>query len=368
MKIVGLSTIRAEVPLKQPLRTAIHEFRSVGGLLVFVDAGDGLVGEGYLFAPGTRQLKVLEEMVLSFAPSLIGADPEMTEALWRKLWSNINFFGHKGISVFALSAVDMALWDLRGKALGKPIHRLLGGCRAAVPTYASGGLWLGHSVDELVAEARSFVRAGFRAVKMRLGKERLDEDVERVRAVRQAIGPDIALMADANQGFTVDHAIRLGRRLEEFDLTWFEEPVPAYDLDGSARVAAALDTPIASGETEYTRYGFRDMLKARAADVLMPDLGRVGGVTEFVKVAHMADAVDVPVSSHIFTEQSLTLVAALGNATYLEHMPWFDTLFREKLEMRDGMIVVPERPGFGFTFDRDAVDRCALSAPGRGKE
>jgi L-alanine-DL-glutamate epimerase-like enolase superfamily enzyme len=360
MKIQKLSTIRAEVPLAQPVRTAIHDIRSVGALLVFLDAGDGLVGEGYLFAPGTRQLGVFDEMVQSFAPVLEGADPEMSEALWRRLWSGINFYGHKGVSVFALSAVDMALWDLRGKALDRPIHRLLGGCRSLVPTYASGGLWLGSSIDELVAEARSFVAAGFKAMKMRLGKQRLEEDVERVRAVRRAIGPDVTLMADANQGLTVDHAIRLGRRLEEFDLAWLEEPVAAYDLEGSARVAAALDTPVASGETEYARYGFRDMLKAGAADVLMPDLGRVGGVSEFVKVAHMADAVDVPVSSHIYTEQSLSLVAALGNATWLEHMPWFQGLYREKLEIRDGMVVVPERPGFGFSFDPDAIERLRL--------
>lgn len=360
MKIVKLSTIRTEVPLAQPVRTAIHDIRSVGALLVFLDAGDGLVGEGYLFAPGTRQLGVFDEMVRSFAPILEGADPEMSEGLWRQLWSGINFYGHKGVSVFALSAVDMALWDLRGKALGRPLHRLLGGCRSLVPTYASGGLWLGSSIDELIAEARTFVAAGFKAMKMRLGKQRLEEDVERVRAVRRAIGPDVTLMADANQGFTVDHAVRLGRRLEEFGLAWFEEPVPAWDLDGSARVAAALDTPVASGETEYARYGFRDMLKAGAADVLMPDLGRVGGVSEFVKVAHMADALDVPVSSHIYTEQSLSLVAALGNATWLEHMPWFQGLYRERLEMRDGMVVVPERPGFGFTFDPDAVERFRL--------
>ncbi len=360
MEIVDLRTARIEVPLEKPIRTAIHDIRSVGALLLFLDGGEGLIGESYLFAPGPRQLKVLEEMVLSFRPALLGTDPEFSEALWRRLWRDINFFGHKGVSVFALSAVDMALWDLRGKARGLPIHRLLGACRDAVPTYASGGLWLASSIDELVAEARAFVAAGFRAVKMRLGRPRLEEDVERVRAVRAAIGPGIALMADANQGFTVDHAIRLGRRLEEFALTWFEEPVPAYDLEGSARVAAALDTPIASGETEYARYGFRDMLAVKAADVLMPDLGRVGGVSEFVKVAHMADAVDVPVSSHIFTEQSIMLVAALGNATYLEHMPWFSLLFREKLEMRDGTVLVPERPGFGFTFDPDVIERYRI--------
>jgi len=360
MRIVDLRTIRVEVPLARPIRTAIHDIRSVGALLVILDGGDGLIGEGYIFAPGTRQLPVFEAMVESFRPTLLDADPEFSEALWRRLWRDINFLGHKGVSVFALSAVDMALWDLRGKELGRPIHRLLGGCRTSVPTYASGGLWLGASIDELVAEARGFVARGFRAMKMRLGRPRLEEDVERVGAVRAAIGPGIALMADANQGFTVDHAIRLGRRLEEFDLAWFEEPVPAYDLEGSARVAAALDTPIASGETEYARYGFRDMLRAKAADVLMPDLARVGGVSEFVKVAHMADAVDVPVSSHIFTEHSLTLMAALGNATYLEHMPWFETLIREKLELSDGAFLVPERPGFGFTFDPDAIERYRL--------
>jgi len=359
-KIIDLRTARAEIPLPKPMKTAIHNFRSVGVLPVAIDAGDGLVGESYLFSFGLQQLKVFEEMVLSLKPALIGADPEFSEALWRTLWRDINFFGHKGVSVFALSAVDMALWDLRGKILGRPVHRLLGGCRSSVPAYASGGLWLGSSIDELVTEARSFVADGFRAIKMRLGRPRLEEDVERVQAVRAAIGPDVALMADANQGLTVDNAIRLGRRLEEFDLAWFEEPVPAYDLEGSARVAAALDTPIASGETEYTRYGFRDMLRAKAADVLMPDLARVGGVSEFIKVAHMADALDVPVSSHVFTEQSLTVMAALGNATYLEHMPWFGILFREKFEMRDGAVVVPERPGFGFTFDPDTIERYRI--------
>ncbi len=360
MKIVDLRTISVEIPLAQPIRTAIHDIRSLAAVLLIAEGGDGLVGESYLFAFNRAQCATFDAMIQALSPAVIGADPEFAEALWRKLWRQINFLGHKGVTVFALSAIDMAVWDLRGKLVGRPVHRLLGACRSSVPTYASGGLWLGASTDELVTEARNFVKHGFRAVKMRLGRPRLEEDVDRVRAVRAAIGPDIVLMADANQGFTVDHAIRLGRRLEEFNLAWFEEPVPAYDHEGSARVAAALDTPVASGETEYARYGFRDMLRHKAADVLMPDLARVGGVSEFVKVAHMADAVDVPVSSHIFTEQSLGVMAALGNGTYLEHMPWFGALFREKLEMRDGEVVVPERPGFGFTFDPEAIERYRL--------
>ena len=179
-------------------------------------------------------------------------------------------------------------------------------------------------------------------------------------AVRAAIGPKIGLMADANQGLTVPHAIRLGRRLEAFDLVWFEEPVQAYDLEGSARVAAELDTPIASGETEYGRYGFRDMLERRSADVLMPDLERVGGITEWVRVAHMAAAHDVPVSPHLFTEHCLQLCGALSNVSYAEHMPWFAPIFQEPVEMVDGALLIPDRPGLGFRFDPDAVGRYAV--------
>ncbi len=164
--------------------------------------------------------------------------------------------------------------------------------------------------------------AGFRAVKMRLASGPLPATEARVRAVREAIGPGITLMADANQQLTEAEAIRMGRMLERHDLAWFEEPLPAWNLAGLAPVAAALDTPIASGETEYARYGFRTMLELRSADVLMPDLQRVGGVTEFIRVAHLAAAHDVPVSSHLFPEMSLSVLAGLENATWLEHMPW----------------------------------------------
>ena len=164
-------------------------------------------------------------------------------------------------------------------------------------------------------------------------------------------------MCDASRGFTADHAIRLGRKLEDFDLTWFEEPVAPYDHRGSARVAAALDTPIASGETEATRYGFREMLAHGAADIWMADLGRVGGVSEFVKVAHLAAAHDITISNHLFTQQSIGLLGAFANATWLEYMPWTSKLYREAIAVEDGHIAVPDRPGLGFTFDPDAIER-----------
>ena len=251
----------------------------------------------------------------------------------------------------------------RGKALGVSLGDLLGRKRDKIPAYASGGLWTSMSITELQAEAKSFLSQGFKAMKMRVGLPDIGEDVERVAAVRETIGNDIILMVDANQGLNVTKAIRLGRQLEKYNLAWFEEPVQAYDLAGSAVVANALDTPIASGETEYTRYGFHDMLEKKSADILMPDLERVGGVSEWLKVAHMAAAKDIPVSPHIFTEHSLQLCAAVSNVNYAEHMPWFTGLFKEKMELVDGEIIIPNRPGMSFSFDPDAVERFTISLP-----
>lgn len=355
MKVTNVRTVPVHLPLETPITSAIFEIRSFGCVLVFVETDAGLVGENLVFTVNNQRFPVLHEMVRSLAPLIVGQDPAFSGRFWRQAWREINFLGHKGVPVMGISAIDGALWDLRAKAAGLPLHRLLGACRETVPAYHSGGLWLSAGIDDLQQQARGFLDQGFRAMKMRLGMATIRKDIERVRAVRDAVGADVALMADANQQLTLDRAIRLGRALEEFGLTWFEEPLPAYDLEGVARVAAALDTPIASGETEYTRYGFRQMLELKSADVLMPDLQRVGGVTEFMKVAHMADAHDVPVSSHLFPEMSLPVLAALGNATYLEYMPWFSPLYRERIEFRDGAAVVPERAGWGFSFDPKAV-------------
>ena len=254
-----------------------------------------------------------------------------------------------------ISAIDGALWDAPGKAAGLPLYRLLGGAQDRVPAYHSGGCGFRARSASWWRRRAAFLDQGFRAVKMRLGKPDPTEDAARVRAVREAIGPRVELMADANQGQSEAQAIRLGRLLEEFQLTWFEEPLPAWDLDGLARVAAALDTPIASGETEYTRYGFRRMLELRSADILMPDLQRVGGVSEFMRVGHMAESHDVAVSSHLFPETSIQVLGALSNASYLEYMPWFSQLYVEALEFKDGKAVVPERPGWGFTFNDEYI-------------
>jgi L-alanine-DL-glutamate epimerase-like enolase superfamily enzyme len=226
-----------------------------------------------------------------------------------------------------------------------------------VQIYHSGGLWLSRSIDELQREAAHFVQLGYRAMKMRVGKFGAETDAQRVRAVREAIGPDIALMADANQQLTVPKAIRLGRLLEEFRLTWLEEPIHYLDHEGEAAIAATLATPLASGETEYTSRGMLEMLRAHAADILMPDLQRMGGPSEFLKAACLAEACNTPVSPHLFPEMSLSLLASIPNASYLEYMPWLEPIYSERIELdRDGRALVPERPG--LTHRSPRIEKC----------
>ena len=355
MKITRFETTLVDVPLARPIATAIHRIETVGCVLLELETDQGLVGESLVQTLNGARLRALDEMLLGFAHRVEGRDPHDIGAIWQEIWQEMNPIGHKGFSIYALSAIDIACWDLIGKGAGQPLHRVFGACRERVDTYASGGLWLSLSIDELVEEAAEFVDAGFHAMKIRLGSARIADDVERVRALREAIGSDIGLYADANQALTVKHAIRLGRELEQFDLVWFEEPVVYHDLDGCAEVRAALDTPIASGETEYTRYGMREILAAGAVDVLMPDLQRIGGLSEMRRVAAIASAHEVPISTHLFTEHSLCIAGAEAGCISVEHMPWNAPLFNETMEIVDGEILIPTRPGTGFTFDKAAI-------------
>ncbi len=361
MKVTRLQIQAVRVPLAKPIPSARIVINSADALLVSLHSDSGVVGEGMVFTLNGHRLPMLRDMILSLEPLVVGCDPGMSGAVWSRAWADVAFLGHRGISVVALSAIDMALWDLRGKAAGMNVGRLLGASREAVPIYRSGGLRLSQSIEELQAEAEGFMSAGFRAMKMSLGKTAISEDVARVRAVREAIGPGVKLMTDCNQQFSVPHAIRLGRQLEEFDLSWMEEPVNAHDHAGEAAVAAALDMPVASGENEYVRLGMLEMISKRSADILMPDLQRMGGPTEFIKVAHLAEAMNVPIAPHLFAEMSLPLATALPGAIYVELMPWFGPLYATQIEINsEGLAVAPTGPGWGFSFDPEAVARFSV--------
>jgi L-alanine-DL-glutamate epimerase-like enolase superfamily enzyme len=359
VKITHLRTQVAHLPIDPPIQSSIMgALRSADCVLTFLDTDDGLTGEGLVMTINNRRLGVIHEMIRNLEDLVIGLDPRLGGSLNARAWKELNFLGYEGVSIIGLAALDMAVWDLRGKAAGLNVAHLIGACRATVPTYASGGLWLGGSLDDLQKQARGFVERGFRGMKTRVGPGDPNAMVARVRAVREAIGPDIALMVDANQQMSVKQAIRIGRMMEELNLTWFEEPVICHDHEGEAQIAAALDTPIASGETVYTHRGILHMLEARSADVLMPDLQRMGGPTEFLKAGHLCEAFHIPCASHLFPEMSLALLAALPGGYYLEHMPWFEPIYRERIELdSNGHAVVPDRPGWGFSFDPDAIRR-----------
>ena len=352
-----IETTLVDLPLRAPVGTAIHSITSVGCVLVQLTTSDGVVGQSLIFTINSDRLRSFDEMVGGLASLAVGHGVHESAAIWESAWAAVNPTGHKGVTVSAMSAIDVAVWDAYARSIGQPLHHVFGACRSDVDTYASSGRWRSASLDDLQAEAQAFVAAGFRAIKVRIGSDTIAADVARVQAVRDAVGDDIGILADANQAFTPKQAIRLGRRLEEFDLVWLEEPVPAGDFAGHADVRAALDTPVASGETEYTRFGMQAMIEARAADVLMPDLQRIGGYTEFQRAAAAADAQHVPVSSHFFTEYSLALAGSLPNCISVEHIDWFAPLFNEQIELRNGRLAIPDRPGHGFTFDENAIDR-----------
>ena len=361
MKITRLRTEVVHLPIDPPILTAIlGSIRSAGCVLTFLDTDEGLTGEGLVFSINNRRLSVIHEMIRQLEDIVVGLDPRYGGTVNATAWKELNFIGYEGVSIVGLAAVDNALWDLRGKAAGLNVAHLIGACRSAVPTYASGGLWLDASIDALQAQARGFVERGFRAVKTRVGPMEPERMVARVAAVREAVGPDVALMVDANQQMSVKQAIRIGRMMETLNLTWFEEPVICHDHAGEAEIRAALDTPIASGETVYTHRGVLAMLQAGAADVVMPDLQRMGGATEFLKAGHLCEAFHVPCASHLFPEMSLPLLASLPGGYYLEHMPWFEKIYRERIELdAEGQAIVPERPGWGFSFDPEAIRRFA---------
>jgi len=356
MRVTSVETAIVSLPLEQPIITPIHHIESLDTVLVTVRTDAGLDGIAYLWSFGLTRARVLAAMVEDLALAIRGVDPRATATAWARMWGDINFLGRAGVAMFALSALDIALWDIRGKALGQPVYRLLGGTARPVRAYANG-LFLSDPVDALVAEAKRYLDQGFTAMKMRTGAKRWRDDMARVEAVRATIGPEIDLMIDVVQGWTPDEAIRMGRLLERFNPVWIEDPVQFDDIEGMAKIAAALDTPIAGGESDYSKRGFRRLIESRAVDIPMPDLQRVGGITEWMNVAAYADAAGLPITPHVFHEISVHMMAAVPHGRIMEHVPWWEVLFTEPVRVKGGVVTPPEAPGLGLAFDWNALDR-----------
>jgi L-alanine-DL-glutamate epimerase-like enolase superfamily enzyme len=358
MKVSHVTTRLIRTPADNPLvvgidvGTATREF-----VTLELGTDQGLVGVGLTFFGGALS-GALRQAVDALARLLVGDDPLRVEAAAAKLRQAAGSAGPGGIFSLALSAVDMALWDIKGKALGQPLATLLGGHRDRVPTYASGALMRPHPVDYLAGAGPRLRDMGFRQMKMQCGAEALPaREVERVRVMREAVGDDVDLMCDINQLWRPEQAMEVGRRLEPYHLFWLEDPTACDDYAGLARIADALATPVAAGEYVYGIAPFRQLLEQRSVDIAMIDLLRVGGITQWVKVAGMAEAFNVPVVSHLIPEVHVHLIAAVPNGLTVEYMPWSLRLWEETPALDGGMLVVPSRPGLGLAFDRKAIAR-----------
>jgi len=360
VKISSVEVRRLAMPLRRPIRTSVHNFSHAQTVLVQMRTDEGVTGTGWCFAFEAGKAAALATLVEDLATIYEGRDPRAVRACFDAAWKDLNFLGHAGAAMIALSALDTACWDLAAQAAGLPLYRFLGGDKTEVQTYASSGLWLDRSIDELIAEAEGFLAEGHRAMKMRAGRPDYMLDIARVRAVRDALGPDITLMVDANQAWPESIAIRAGRELEALDVFWLEEPVFYTDLEGCARVAAALDMRVATGETSYGSASMKQHLDARAADVLMPDLQRMGGITEYLNTCTLCAAYSQPVSSHLFTEASAHVLAAQSHGLMLEHMEWWDALFETPIVVAEGAVVLPSGDGLGLSVSQAVLQNFAV--------
>jgi L-alanine-DL-glutamate epimerase-like enolase superfamily enzyme len=344
-------SLLADEPLADG-RTAPGTTREM--VLVKIATRDGIEGLGVTFF-GAALTTALKAAVDALGALTIGEDPHHVEAIADKLRAAASSTGPAGIFTLALSAIDTALWDIRGKALGLPVATLLGGFRDRVPAYASGALMRTLSLKEVETAAQRLVERGWTAMKTQLalpGGTDPEVEVQRIRALREIIGPEIRLMCDINQRWTVPEAVQIGQRLEPLHLHWLEDVTICDDYAGIAGIAARLATPIAGGEYLWGIAPFRHMLEAGSVDIVMIDLVRVGGITQWRKVAGMAEAFNLPVVSHLIPEVHVHLMAAIPNGHFLEYMPWTQRLFEDPPLPLKSVLAVPSAPGLGLAFTR----------------
>ena len=331
-------------------------------LTVQLATDDGVAGLGVTFWHGALSA-ALKAALDALAALTVGEDPRSLEAIASKLRGATGRTSANGSAIFnmAFAAIDMACWDIKARLANQSLCAYLGGARDRVPAYASGALLRGFALDDMQRTACRLVDMGFRQLKLQCGAEPASESIERVRALRETVGASIELMCDVNQLWSVHHAIDVGRQLEPYRLSWIEDPTVPEDYPGLARIAAALDTPVTAGEYCVGMWPFRHLLEARAMDILMIDLMRVGGISAWLKVAALAQAFNVPVVSHLLPEIHVQLVAAVPNGLTVEYRPLTHGIFEQTPLLENGALLVPDRPGLGLTLSKEAIARYQVA-------
>ena len=363
MIIKDLENRHYRIPLRTPMTDAVHgQMTHFEVVMVRLETGDGLEGWGYTYTIGHGGAALQSLIECELKPIVVGADPRCIEQLWELMWWHMHYIGRGGLAVFAIAAVDIALWDLKGHKEGEPLWRLLGGYSGMAKAYA-GGIDLHLDMDALLQQTRTNLDSGFRAIKMKVGRERLSEDVARVEAVRQLIGPDIPLMTDANMRWSVEKSIRAAKKFRQFDVYWLEEPTIPDDFKGHSRIAKEGRVPVAAGENLHTIYEFRNMIQDGDIGFPEPDVSNIGGITNWMRVAKLAYAHNLPVTTHGVHELHLHMLAAVPNASYLEvHSFGLERFMVNPPALVDGVMTAPDLPGHGVEFDWPALNRHRVDA------
>ena len=340
---------------------AVQSFLKQETIFVELKTDDGLTGLGYSYTIGTGGAAVLSMLREHLVPRLVGMDAANVEQIWMDLFASTRATTTGAITSLALAAVDTAVWDLKSKRAAAPLWQVAGGFRQDVPLYDTEGGWLHLSTDELVSSAKASQAAGWPGLKVKIGKPHVSEDVERLRAVRDAVGPRMDIMVDANQSMTGPESIRRARALEPLDIFWIEEPMPADDVSGHVRLAEATSIPVAVGESMYSVAQFREYLQRGAAGIVQVDVARIGGITPWLKVAHLAEAFNGAVCPHFLMELHVSLLAAIPNGRYVEHIPQLRAITKSEMAIADGRALAPSTPGLGIDWDMDAIDKRVVS-------
>lgn len=334
---------------------AIQSFVSQETPIVRITDSDGVVGTGYSYTIGTGGPAVMSLIERTLAPALVGRDAMEIERIWRDLLFLTHATSVGAITSIALAAIDTALWDLKCRKFGQPLHLMAGGAQPEMPLYTTEGGWLHLETAALVEDALRAKADGFGGCKIKIGRP-IHEDVARIAAVREAVGPDFAIFTDANQAFQVDEAIRRARAYEPLDIGWFEEPLPADDIEGHRRLVDHTSIPIAVGESLYSALHFREYLERHACSIVQVDVGRIGGITPWLKVAHLAETFNIAVCPHFLMELHVALCAAVPNARWVEYIPQLDELTTAGMTIRDGKAVPSAEPGLGIAWDFAAIE------------
>lgn len=359
MKITDVRMETYRWPRARPIRNGRYTYAEGGLNVIKAETDEGVTGIG-LGGGVTEPENIVRSIMDYLKQVVVGQDPFDTERIWDDMWQP-KLVGRRGITTRVISAVDIALWDIKGKMSNMPIYKLLGGFADRVPVYVAGGYYEeGKGLKELAVEMEDSVAMGANAVKMKIGGVPIPEDVERVRVVREAVGPEVKVMVDANCAYRYYDAINIAGKIEKYDVFWFEEPVNPDDYRGYQLVSQATFMPIATGENEYTRYGFRDLIEMRCAAILQPDALIMGGITEFMKVAALAQAHDLPISPHGNQDVHVHLVAAIPNGLMVEYYrdtidPMWGKMFEDTLSVEDGYLRPSKLPGIGIELNYKAL-------------